>query len=270
MVPFMFSMVVVVGLPSGSVTAARNLTAILATDVPEIAIAAVLMAFAVVIAFWAFIGFENLTFLARELPHPRRDFAPVAIISPMLLLVLVLTLTVAVQAQSRQVDPVTGTVDALRSTPWGGVAASVLAAMGILAITPNAVAWTRGVATIVAVAATERIPPRSLGVESCATPRRAILVLSVGFTGSLVILLVRPELVVDMIGAASGVFVITYIMCILVYVRTAGLRVWSAANLALIPLMAWSLIASMPLAIFPVTVVLVAGAVTLARARSRA
>lgn len=323
MVPLMFSMVVVVGLPSGSVMAARNLAAIMAIDVPEIAIAAALMAFAVVvnlrgrslgstvervgavvlviaivavvawsllhpsrtpdvvpdipelalipagalIAFWAFIGFENLTFLARELPDPRRDFAPVAIISLALLLVLVLTLTVAVQAQSSQVDPVTGIVDALRSTPWGGVAASVLAAMGILAITLNAVAWTRGVATIVAVAATERILPRSLAVETGATPRRAILVLSVGFTVSLVILLVRPDLVVDMIGAASGVFVIIYIMCIIAYVRTVGLRVWSVANLALIPLMAWSLISSGPRAIFPVAVFVVAGVITLVRTR---
>lgn len=87
---------------------------------------------------------------------------------------------------------------------------------------------------------------------------------------SLVILLVRPDLVVDMIASASGVFVIIYIMCIVAYVRTAGLRVWSVANLALVPLMAWSLIASGPRAIFSVAVFLVAGAVTLARARNRA
>lgn len=326
MVPLMFSMVVVVGLPSGSVMAARNLAAIMDVDVPEIAIAAGLMAFAVVvnlrgrslgstvervgavvlviaivavvawsllhpsrtpdvvpevselalipagalIAFWAFIGFENLTFLARELPNPRRDFAPVAIISLALLLVLVLALTFAVQAQSGQVDPVTGIVDALKSTPWGGAAAGVLAAMGILAIALNAVAWTRGVATIISAAATERILPRTLAVVSGATPRRAILVLSVGFTVSLVILLVKPDLVVDMIGAASGVFVIIYIMCIVAYIRTGGLRVWSMANLALVPLMAWSLISSGPRAIFPVAVFLVAGAITLARARRRA
>ena len=326
MVPLMFSMVVVVGLPSGAVMAARNLAAIMGVDVPEIAIAAGLMAFAVVvnlsgrslgstvervgavvlviaivavaawsllhpsrtpevvpdaselalvpagalIAFWAFIGFENLTFLARELPDPRRDFAPVAIISLALLLVLVLALTAAVQAQSSQVDPVTGIVDALQSSPWGGATASVLAAMGILAITLNAVAWTRGVASIISVAAAERILPRALAVDSGATPRRAVLVLSAGFTVSLIILMVRPDLVVDMIGAASGVFVLIYIMCIVAYIRTVGLRVWSVANLALIPLMAWSLVSSGPRAIFPVAVFLVAGAITLVRARGRA
>lgn len=326
MVPLMFSMVVVVGLPSGAVMAARNLAAIMGVDVPEIAIAAGLMAFAVVvnlygrslgstvervgavvlviaivavaawsllhpsrtpevvpdaselalvpagalIAFWAFIGFENLTFFARELPDPRRDFAPVAIISLALLLVLVLALTAAVQAQSSQVDPVTGIVDALQSTPWGGATASVLAAMGILAITLNAVAWTRGVASIISVAAAERILPRALAVDSGATPRRAVLVLSAGFTVSLIILMVRPDLVVDMIGAASGVFVLIYIMCIVAYIRTVGLRVWSVANLALIPLMAWSLVSSGPRAIFPVAVFLVAGAITLVRARGRA
>lgn len=326
MVPLMFSMVVAVGLPSGSVMAARNLTAIMHLDVPEIGIAALLMTFAVVvnllgrslgstverigtvilvvgivgvaassllhptrtltvvpdvpelglipagalIAFWAFIGFENLTFLARELPDPRRDFAPVAIISLALILILVLALTFAVQVQTPLVDPVTGIVDALRSTPWGGAAASVVAAMGILAITLNAVAWTRGVSTVISAAAAERILPRSLAVGTGATPRRAVLVLSVGFAVSLVILLLKPDLVVDMIGAASGVFVIIYIMCIIAYIRTVGLRVWSTANLALIPLMAWSLISSGPRAIFPVAVFLVTGALAFIRARSRA
>ncbi|MDT9121022.1 hypothetical protein RSW84_26645, partial [Escherichia coli] len=63
------------------------------------------------------------------------------------------------------------------------------------------------------------------------------------------------------------VFVIIYIMCIIAYVRTVGLRVWSVANLALIPLMAWSLISSGPRAIFPVAVFVVAGVITLVRTR---
>ncbi|WP_181457458.1 amino acid permease, partial [Burkholderia multivorans] len=199
----MFAMVVVVVLPSGSVMAARNLTAIMQVPVPEIALAALLLGVAVavnlrgrmlgsaversgavvlvaaligvvtwsllhptrspdvlpdgpalalvpagaLIAFWAFIGFENLTFLARELPDPRRDFAPVAMTTLALLLALVLALTMAVVVQTAQADPVTGVVDAVRSTPWGGVVAGVLAASGLLGMALNAVAWTRGVGT---------------------------------------------------------------------------------------------------------------------------
>ena len=325
MVPIMFAMVVVVGLPSGAVMAARNLTAILHVAVPEVALASLLLGFAVavnlrgrtlgslverigtlvlvvalvgvvawsllhparspdivpdvpelalipagaLIAFWAFIGFENLTFLSRELPDPRRNFTPVAMLSLALLLALVLGLTLAVVVQTSQSDPVTGVVDAMRATPFGGAVAGVLAASGILGMALNAVAWTRGVATIVSAAAAERILPRALAVGDDETPRRAILLLSAGFAVSLTVLLLRPGFVVDMLGAASGVFVIIYMMCILAYIRTRGLRVWSLANLALVPLMLWTLFASGPRAIFPVVVFLIAGAIAVMRTRGR-
>lgn len=325
MVPLMFAMVVVVGLPSGSVMAARNLTAIMQVPVPEIALAALLLGVAVavnlrgrmlgsaversgavvlvaaligvvtwsllhptrspdvlpdgpalalvpagaLIAFWAFIGFENLTFLARELPDPRRDFAPVAMTTLALLLALVLALTMAVVVQTAQADPVTGVVDAVRSTPWGGVVAGVLAASGLLGMALNAVAWTRGVGIVISAAAADGLLPRAFAAAPDATPRRAVLLLSAGFTVTLTILLVRPDLVVDMLGAASGVFVLIYIMCIVAYVRTAGLRVWGVANLLLVPLMAWTLISSGSRAIFPVAVLLVAAVIAVIRTKAR-
>jgi amino acid efflux transporter len=35
----------------------------------------------VVLAFWAFSGFENLTFLSREFRRPERDYLPVSAIA---------------------------------------------------------------------------------------------------------------------------------------------------------------------------------------------
>ncbi|WP_415857141.1 hypothetical protein [Sinomonas sp. G460-2] len=36
----------------------------------------------VLLAFWAFVGFENLTFLGRDLRDPRRHFLPVSAVAP--------------------------------------------------------------------------------------------------------------------------------------------------------------------------------------------
>ncbi|RAG61843.1 hypothetical protein DN536_38480, partial [Burkholderia multivorans] len=60
-----------------------------------------------------------------------------------------------------------------------------------------------------------------------------------------------------------------YIMCIVAYVRTAGLRVWGVANLLLVPLMAWTLISSGSRAIFPVAVLLVAAVIAVIRTKAR-
>lgn len=222
----------------------------------------------VLVAFWAFIGFENLTFLARELPDPRRDFAPVAMTALVLLLVLVIALTLATMVQSAVVDPVTGVVDALRSTPLGGFAATALAVTGVLGMTLNAVAWVRGVAYVVDSAGQEKVLPSLLASRS-PIPRRAVVLLCCGFTVSCTVLALRPDLVVDMLAGASGVFVIIYLLCIAAYVRTAGLGFWPLANLALIPLFGWTLITSGTRAIFPLTVLVVAAIVACARYRGR-
>lgn len=325
MVPIMFAMVVVVGLPSGAVMAARNLSVITGSAMPEIALAGLLLGFAVLInlrgralgnsvekigaivlvvaliavvvwslthpaqppevvpdsaslalvpagilvAFWAFIGFENLTFLARELPNPRRDFTPVAMITLALLLILVVSLTLVILVQTPRADPVTGVVDALRLTPFGAVAAIILAVSGLLGMALNAVAWVRGVGSVVSTAARDRILPRTLAVEADATPHRAVLVLSVGFAISLFILFLRPELVVDMLAAASGVFELIYILCIVAYIRAFGVKFWTLANLALVPLLGWSLVSSGSRAIFPVVVLIVAAIIAFSRTRTR-
>ncbi|MGW9002155.1 APC family permease [Brevibacterium casei] len=234
-------------------------------DAPSLA----LVPAGVLVAFWAFIGFENLTFLARELPDPRRDFAPVAMTALVLLLMLVIALTLATMVQSAVVDPVTGVVDAVRSTPFGRLAAAALAIAAVLGMTLNAVAWVRGVAYVLDSAGREYALP-SLLTSRSPVPRRAVVLLCGGFTVSCTVLALRPDLVVDMLAGASGVFVIIYLLCILAYIRTAGLRVWSAANLALVPLFTWTLIASGSRAILPVAVLTAAAAVVWLRSRGRA
>lgn len=307
MVPLLFGMVVLVGLPAGSVMAARNLSVITGSALPEsvtaIAILGVAVAtnllgkhtghqvervgtlvliFALVgvvlwstlharrapelipdsgdvvlvplgfmVAFWAFIGFENLTFLARDLPDPKRDFMPIALTSLGLLLLLTTSLTIAVLVLTPRADPVTGVVDALRTTPFGDTAALVLAASGMVGMLLNAVAWVRGVGLVIDSAAREAILPRALIGNDAANPRRAITIMTCGFAVSLVLLQQRPDLVIDMLAAASGVFVVIYTMCIIAYARTFGVRVSTIANLALIPFLIWSLASSGWRAIFP-------------------
>lgn len=197
----------------------------------------------VLLAFWAFVGFENLTFLARDLSHPRRDFTAVSLIALGLLVTLAIGLTVAIAVQlpPAAVDPVTGLVDAARGLPGGPVGAVVVALAGTGGILLNALAWVRGVGLVLDSAARERLAPGWIAGPDPRQPRRAIGVLSIGFAVTLVVLQLVPGLVVDALAAASAVFVVIYLICIVAYARSTGPRPWTLANLALIPIMLVSL-----------------------------
>ena len=326
MVPLMFGMVVVVGLPVNAVVGARILVVSTGVPVPETAVVvgilatavltnlvggragarvqqagvvllgAVLVTFVawasihapaapdvvpaaaslgavpagVLLAFWAFVGFENLTFLARDLARPRRDFMPVALITLGLLTALAVALTVAValHVPASGVDPVTGIVDTAAGLPLGrGVALVVTAGVGV-AILLNALAWVRGVGLVLDAAAREGLLPGRLVSPDPRQPRRTICLLALGFTGTVTVLHLYPGLVVDLIAAASAVFVVIYLICIVAYARSTGLRARTAANLALVPIMLWSLADSGPRALYAVAVLAAALLVTRGR-RSR-
>ncbi len=300
-VPLMFGMAVVVGLPANAVVAARNLVAAtgwgpagaIAGGTLGLAVAAnlggrragarlqqvgavalvaalvLVVAWAltaaqrrpavvptasslpgvpagVLLAFWAFVGFENLTFLARDLAHPQRDFRRVAVLTLVLLAVLTVALTVAVAAHrsAARVDPVTGLVDVARRLPGGQVAAVLVATAGTAGILLNAVAWLRGVGLVLAAAARDGLLPGRLAGPDPAQPRRAVMVLAAGIGATTVILVAAPALVVPALAAASAVFVVIYLICIVAFVRANGPRFWSVANAALIPVMLLSLLRS--------------------------
>lgn len=214
----------------------------------------------VLVAFWAFVGFENLTFLSRDLARPGRDFLPVALTSLGLLTALAIALTVAValSTPAGQVDPVTGVVDAARRLPLGGVMALVLAVGVAVAILLNALAWVRGVGLVLRAAAAEGLLPQWLAGPDPAQPRRTIGLIAVGFTGAVLVVHHRPDVVVDMLASSSAVFVVIYVICIVAYTRATGLRGRSVVNLALVPVLLWTLVDAGPRALYAVGVLLVA------------
>src|SRR5260221_3447663 len=73
----------------------------------------------VVVAFWAYVGFENLTFIAGEFRNPRRDF-PLAMIAAFLVyggLALALTVLIAALIPRGRVSALSG----LFSSSWPSV-----------------------------------------------------------------------------------------------------------------------------------------------------
>lgn len=188
----------------------------------------------VLLAFWAFVGFENMTFLARELRAPHRDFLPVSVAALALYgtFAVALTVTVALSITRSAVDPVAGLLQIAETPPVH----AVVAVVALSAMLINAVAWARGLSALLSLAAADGTLPRR-------TPA-PMVTMGALFSVTFAVLLPNQHLTVDALAASSAVFVLIYAICIVGYVRLYGLNARTSANAALLVVMAVSLVQS--------------------------
>ncbi|HEX8927432.1 MAG TPA: amino acid permease [Actinomycetota bacterium] len=222
----------------------------------------------VVLAMWTFAGFENLTFLSRELRRPERDFLPVSATALGLygLLTVLLTVAIAVRVPRGGVDQVVGLLQLARTLrPRQGVVAAVtVIALGATAL--NTVAWVWGVSRLIARAAAAAILPRALARSGqSGVPQRAVLLLGGLFAVTLTVLVAVPGILVDAVAAASAIFIVLYLLCIVSYLRVRGLAPRPLANLLLLPPLAGSLVQSGWRSLYGAAVLLAALAAQLVR-----
>ncbi len=202
---------------------------------------------AVILAFWAFAGFENLTFLSREFRRPERDFLPVSAIALAAygVFTILLTIAIAVRVDRGHVDQVAGLLQLADTIRPHRPVALCVTAIALFAMTLNAVAWVWGVSRLVAQAGAHRILPAGLAVTNAAgVPRRALLLLAALFSVSTAVLVGYPGLLVDAVATASAIFLLMYLLSVVSYLRIRRLTLRSAPNLLLLVVMVASLVQS--------------------------
>jgi amino acid efflux transporter len=223
------------------------------------------------LAFWTFIGFENLTFLSREFKHPERDFLPVAATSLAVygILTALLTVAIAVRIPRRDIDQVVGLFQLADTLQPRTLLVTVVAVIAFGSTLMNTTAWVWGVSRLVANAARSRIVPSALRTnDPTDVPRRAVLLLAALFAGTLTLLLVVPSIIVDAVAAAAAIFVILYLLSIISYLRVRGASLRSLANGLLLPVFGTSLVESGWRSLYGVVVLLSALAAQLFQRRS--
>lgn len=176
----------------------------------------------IVVAFWAYVGFENLTFIAGEFRNPRRDF-PLAMIVAFLVyggLALALTVIIAALIPRNRVSDLSGLFQlAERITPaW--LATSIIVAFALAIMQLNAASWLWGMSRLIyASARTKRLPHWFAHLDSRGLPRRAILLLGIAFVIMTGMTAVFPNLLVSVLTVASSVFLFLYLLCLVSYLR---------------------------------------------------
>jgi amino acid efflux transporter len=224
----------------------------------------------VVLAFWAFAGFENLTFLSREFRDPRKDFLPVSATALGVygVFTILLTVAIAVRIPRGEVDEVTGLLQLARTIEPRQLVVLAVTVIAFGAMVLNAVAWVWGVSRLVQGAGSSGILPRSLAVVSgSGVPRRAVFLLSGLFLVVGTVLVVWPGVVVDAVATASAIFIVLYLLSIVSYARVRGFTVRSVLNLVLLLVLAASLVQSGWRSLYAVVVLAVALTVQVVRSR---
>lgn len=225
----------------------------------------------VVLAFWAFAGFENLTFLSHEFRDPERDFLPVSAFALAIygLFTILLTVAIAVRVPSGEVDEVVGLLQLAESIEPRELCVLAVTLIAFVAMVLNAVAWVWGVSQVVLGAARSGILPQRLAVARAdGVARSAIVLLALLFGVTGVVLVAFPDRLVDAVATASAIFILLYLLSIVSYVRTRGFTVRSTLNAVLLVVMAVSLVQSGWRALYGVVVLVVALAVQLTQRRA--
>lgn len=176
----------------------------------------------VVIAFWAYSGFENLTFMAGEFKNPQRDFKwslVIALITCGLLYTL-LSWSYANVAQHGSVNLMTGLYQLAESSGKGVVLTFIVTLFAYLSVQINFNSWIWGISRLIYSSAKQNILPHYFSeLNEKSLPRRAVLLLSVIFFAAIFLFMQFPGFLKLAIYMVSTNFIFIYLICVVSYLN---------------------------------------------------
>jgi len=167
----------------------------------------------VLVAFWGFAGFENMTFVAGELRNPRRDYliAVTVALGGYCLLAMLLTANLGAIVPRSEVDELTGVAQLASYTPAG----PVIAVLAVALVQAGASSWVWGISRLLYSSARDgRLPSWFAVVDARGVPRRAVLCLVIPGACGTCVAAVWPGLVLPFVTFASAVFVFLYALAV--------------------------------------------------------
>lgn len=175
------------------------------------------------VVFFAFTGWEMISFTTEEYKNPSRDFPRVLILSFVLVTAMYLLLALGLQTQLAPDDPLL-TVAPISAMvehavgPAGGLLVSVL---GIVVVVANLIGAIWGASRLVMSSAREGLLPAALATLSphSSSPRRAVAA-CVGFFVTIALASGAGALpLATLLGVAGKNFFVLYLLCAAVYSR---------------------------------------------------
>jgi len=176
---------------------------------------------AILVAFWAFAGFENLTFIAGEFKNPSRDIKVSMLIALFLsgLLYLLLSESCASHISQAKINPIAGLYQLSENAPSKHITTFIITIFAILAVQINFNSWIWGISRLIySSAKSQKLPSYFSAINNKHIPARAVYLLAVIFSLVLIFSVFFPNFLKSMLVVVSTNFVFIYLMCMASYI----------------------------------------------------
>jgi amino acid efflux transporter len=176
---------------------------------------------AVTAAFWAFAGFENISFMAGEFKNPGRDLFLSAIAALVICgaIYLGLAFCYAKLVPYSEINLSSGLLQLSAFSQWPLVTTKIVGVFAYVAVLLNFNSWMWGISRMIFAEATARNLPAYFSVVSGRdVPSRALMALALTFSVVLTALSIFKSALSFVLVLVSANFVIIYVICALTYV----------------------------------------------------
>lgn len=171
----------------------------------------------ITMAFWAFAGFENLSFLTNDFKRPEKDFLLSMILSLIICgtIYLALTANYAAIIPYEGIETVMGIFQLSKVVPPREVSTFVITVLAFLALKTNFNSWVKGLSQMIFNASSDGNLPKILSEKKNAP----IYLLGSLFSLSLILSLIFPEFLETGLVIVSSNFVTIYVLTLLSYLK---------------------------------------------------
>ncbi len=205
-----------------------------------------------VLAFWAFAGFENLTFLYDKFEKPRRDLILTIAIS-VIFCGLIYIFLVCNYAALVPVGNIDDTVGLLQLTGNGEGHLSLIYVIGgfaLFSVIINFLSWTSGIESLIVKSVRKGILKKEL-VYIFATEKSPLIVLFCVFAFNTGVGLASPDAFNNILKTVSSNFLILYTMLVASYVLYTKSKIKKIVSGALLILLLVTISSSGSLLVYP-------------------
>ncbi len=174
-----------------------------------------------VLAFWAFAGFENLTFLSSNFVNPRRDLLISAGVAIFLcgLLYVGLTLNISLLISQDRIDSSLGLLQLGDYVQPISISKLLIALFALFAVMINLLSWTAGISNAVVSSSSKGMLPTSLSKLDNHIPKNATIALGVAFLISTSVGIFSSDIFDSMLALVSSNFLVLYLLSIISYAK---------------------------------------------------
>lgn len=217
------ALMLTIGLLCAALLALRNPVTPVSVHVPTDTSQLFTVAATVGTVFFAFTGWEVISFTTEEYRNPQRDFPRVLVLSFVIVTAMYILLAIGLQAQLPATDPglAGAPVGDMVEQAAGSGAAQATRLLGIVAIAANLVGAFWGASRLVMASARAGLLPRPLALvhSGSSSPRRAV---AVCVSVCLVVIGLQTAGLFSlgtMLSLAGRNFFVIYLFCALAYAR---------------------------------------------------